>query len=130
MPDQTISDFAKNLELGCKALAMYSETHPSTKRVIQDAYHSILKLLENRDSVTVSITEGNLLIEGEVMEKGNLMVDRLARDLFDRNIFSMTLNRGIQVSDLVFLLHQLNLKPQKLRELGGFERMIADHGIQ
>jgi hypothetical protein len=130
MPDQIISDFAKNLELGCKALAMYSESHPSTKRVIQDAYQSIQKLLENRDNVTVSITEGNLLIEGEVMEKGNLMVDRLARDLFDRNIFSMTLNRGIQISDLVFLLHQLNLKPQKLRELGGFEKMIADHGIQ
>jgi|GEM_PF-3997522 len=124
-----ISDLAKNLELGIKALQMYPETHPSAKRVIHDAYQSIQKLLENRESLTMIITEGNLLIEGEVMEKGNLMVDRLSRDLFDRNIHSLALTRGIGMDDLVFLMKQLNLKPQKLRELGGFEKIILDQGI-
>ncbi len=130
MADKPIFDFVKNLELGSKTLQMYSETHPRTQKAVQDTYQSILGLLENRDSLTVSVSHGNLLIDGELVEKGNLILDRFLRELTDRNIHSLMIYRGVKVEDLVALLRRLILKPQRVRELGGFDKILSDDGVQ
>ena len=133
MADKEILDFAKHLEIGSKTLQMYSETHPRTQRAIQDAFESIRKLLENRESLTVSISEGNLLVDGELMDRGNPILDKLRGELLDRNILSLLIAKGVTVEELTILFRHLLLKPQRVRELGGFEKILADehvHSIQ
>jgi hypothetical protein len=127
--EKTISDFARNLELGSKSLQMYSETHPRTQRAIQDAFQSMEAALENRSRFTINIQEGKLLFGGAFIEKGNLTIERLAKALSDLNVASLTFIRGIKSEDLLFFLHQLNLRPTRARELGGLEKILADGGI-
>jgi hypothetical protein len=77
MADKTILEFAKNLEIGSKAFQMYSESHPVTQRVLQDTFSALVKLLEDRETVTVSNAEGNLIVDGELMDRGNPILERL-----------------------------------------------------
>ncbi|MCI0416872.1 hypothetical protein L0222_29230 [bacterium] len=130
MADRSFSDFAKNLERGSKALQMYSESHPTTKRTVQETYQSVLTLLENRPCVTVSVLDGQLLVEGEIVEKGNMVLDRLAHELVERNIYNLRILRGLKMEEMIWLLQSLILWPQRIRDLGGFEKIVADSGIQ
>ena len=130
MVDRSISDFAKNLERGSKTLQMYSEAHPSAQRVIQETYKSIQALLENRNSITVSVLDGQLLVDGEIAEKGNLLLNRLAKELVERNIQNLRILRGLKMEEMLWLLQHLNFWPHRIRDMGGFEKMIEESGIQ
>jgi hypothetical protein len=130
MADRSISDFAKNLERGSKALQMYSESHPSAQRLIQETYKSIQVLLENRNSITVSVEDGQLLVDGEIAEKGNLLLNKLAKELVERNINNLRILPGLKMVDMLWLLQHLNFWPHRIRDMGGFEKMIEDSGIQ
>lgn len=130
MIDRSIVDFAKNLELASKSLRMYSETHPRTQIVIQETYDSILKLFEHRNSIALSVFHDNLLCDGEIVDKGSLVLTRLARELADRNVDTLKIVRGLQLEELLFLLRHLILTPQRLREMGGLEKLLEDQGFQ
>src|SRR5207249_5736185 len=47
-----------------------------------------------------------------------------------RNIFNLTFMKGITREELVLLMQNLNLKPQRIMELGGFEQVLKNAGIQ
>jgi hypothetical protein len=130
MAERTVLDFVKFLEIGSKNLQMYSESHPSTKRAMQDAFDSVSRVLETRESLTISISEGNLLIDGEVTDRSNPILERLRKELSERNIFGMVISRGVTMQELVALFRHLLLKPQRVRDLGGFEKILADEGVQ
>lgn len=130
MADCSISDFAKNLERGSKTLQMYSETHPSAQRVIQETYKSIQELLENRNSITVSVYDGQLLVNGEIAEKGNLLLNRLAKELVERNIQNLRILQGLKMEEMLWLLQHLNFWPHRIRDMGGFAKMIEESGIR
>jgi hypothetical protein len=130
MADHSISDFAKHLEKGSKTLQMYSETHPTAQRVIQETYKSIQQLLENRDSITISVYDGQLLVDGEIVDKGNLLLSRLVKEMVERNIQNLRILHGLKMEEMLWLLQHLNFWPHRIRDLGGFEKMIQDSGIQ
>lgn len=130
MLDRSIVEFAKNLELGSKSLRMYSETHPRTKVVLQETFDSISKLLENRESVTLSVLHENLLCDGEIVEKGSLVMKNLARELSSRNVDTLKFVRGVTMDDLILFLRHLVLTPQQLREKGGMEKVLEDQKIR
>ncbi len=124
------TDFVKYLDLGGRTLSMYSENHPRTQQVIQQGIDEIETILKEKENVTISVTEGNLLVEGEMVEKGNPVLDRLSRDLFLRNIYSLTFNRGITREEWVSVLRHLNLKPQKMQDLGGLAAILHNEGVK
>ncbi len=130
MSGKSASDLAKNLELASRALQMYPETHPRARVVIDQAYETIQDLLSDKDTIIMSVAEGNLLVEGQVVERGNLVVDRFAKDLFERNIQSLSFYRGVKPEEMVFFLRHLITKPQRIRDMGGFEKILTDQGIQ
>jgi hypothetical protein len=130
MLDPSIIDFAKNLELGSKSLRMYSETHPRSQLVLRETYDSISRLLANRESITLSVFHENLLCDGEIVDKGSLVLTRLARELAARNIDTVKIIRGLTLEELLVFLRHLILTPQQLREIGGIEKVFDDHKIQ
>lgn len=130
MVDKTILEFAKSFEITSKTLQMYSETHPRTQRAVQDTLEFIEKLLENKETVTISVSGGNLLIRGELVDQGGPVLARLCKDLTERDIFSLSITRAVTAEDLTILFRQLQLKPQRVRELGGFETMMSGNGVQ
>ncbi len=123
-------EFVKYLDLGSRTMLMYSETHPRTQQVIQQGIDEIGSILKEKENVTISVTEGNLLVEGEMVEKGNPVLDRLSRDLFMRNVHSLTFNRGITRDEWISILRHLNLKPQKMQDLGGLAAILHNEGVK
>jgi len=125
-----IAEFIKFIDIATKNVQIYSESHPRTVQAIDQAYQSLNDTLQNKEGVTISIVEGDLLVEQERIEKGNTIVDRFCRDLIVRNIQSLTFVKGITREELLAILRLLNLKPQRIKDQGGFEKVIETEGIK
>ena len=130
MYEQLLPEFLKQIEIGSRSLLMYSEKHPRAQQVIQQAYDGLNEALNSHETITVSIAEGNLLLEGQIVEKGNPVLDRLSQNLFSRSVHSLTFLKGLTRDELVGLMHDLALKPQRIAEMGGFEKVLHERGAK
>lgn len=131
MPDRELSlDFLKQIEIGSRALLMYSEKHPSALQAVENAFTQMSNALREREELTVKIEDGSLIVQGGSTEKGNPVIDRLMQEMIARNIYNLCFFKGITREELVTLMHNLNLKPQRIIEMGGFEQVLKNTGIQ
>jgi hypothetical protein len=130
MASDKLVETVKGLDVATKAILMYSENHPRSQQAVEQAFTLLTQELEARGALNVSIAEGNLLIEGESVEKGNPLIERFTRDILARNIHSLSFLRGVTRPELVSFLRQLNLKPQRIKDLGGFDKVLESEGIK
>src|ERR1051325_6689974 len=108
------TDFLKQIEIGSRALLMYSEKHPSAQQAIENACAQMTAALREREELVVKIEDGQIKILEMIAEKDNPLLERLMRELMARNIYNLTLTRGITREELVLLMQDLNLKPQRI----------------
>lgn len=124
------SDFLKHIEIGTRALLMYSENHPSALQAVNQAFDQMSSALTARNELEIKIEDGQLMIEGQPTEKGHPVLERLMHELLARNIYNLTFFKGISREELVLLMHKLNLKPQRIMDLGGFEEVLKSAAIE
>jgi HEAT repeat protein len=124
------AEFLKQIEIGSRALLMYSDKHPSAQHAIEQAFAQMNVVLREHEELVVKIEDEHLIVEGETPEKGSPVIDRLMHEMTARNIFNLTFLRGMSREELVSLMQNLNLKPQRIAELGGFEEVLKKAGIQ
>src|ERR1043166_5901542 len=125
-----LSDLIKSLDIAAKNVLMYSETHPRTAQSVDQVYQILQEILSAKEGITISIVQGNILIEGDQIPKGNAIADRFCRDLTSRNIQSLTFLKGISRDELVKTFHLLNVKPQRVLDAGGFEKLVENEGLK
>ena len=125
-----LSDFIKSLDIAAKNVLMYSESHPRTAQSVDQAYQILQDALNAKEGITISVVQGNILVEGDQIPKGNAISDRFCRDLTSRNIRSLTFLKGISREELVKTFHLLNVKPQRVTESGGFEKLVENEGLK
>lgn len=130
MKTDGLIDAVKNIDVASKSIQMYSETHPRTQQAVELALSTLERELAGRGMLTVSLAEGNLLIEGAAVEKGNPLIERFARDIFARNIHSLTFFEGVSKTELTGFMRLLNLKPQRIKDMGGFEKVLEGESIR
>lgn len=124
-----LSEFIKSLDLAAKNVLMYSESHPRTAQSVDQAYQILQEALHAKEGITISVVQGSLLVEGDQIPKGNALADRFCRDLASRNIRSLTFLKGISREELVKTFHLLNVKPQRVLDAGGFEKLVENEGL-
>lgn len=130
MASDKLVETVKDIDVATKSMLMYSETHPRTLQAVEQAFTILTQQLESLGAINISIAEGNLLIEGHAMEKGNPLIERFTRDIFARNIHSLSFIKGVTRQELVSFLRSLNLKPQRIKDLGGFDKVLESEGIK
>lgn len=130
MNSSKLAEVVKNIDVATKSIQMYSENHPRTQQSIDQAFKALDEELPGRGSITFSLAEGSLLAEGEPMDKGNPLIERFTKDLFIRNIHSVSFIAGLTRMELIGFMKLLNLKPQRIKELGGFEKILESENIK
>ena len=127
---EKIGNLLKDLCLTRSSLNLYSFNHDVARQSLKDTCHSITKLLERKDQVSVDITKSALLFEGLPIEERNPMVGRFARDLRELRVNGFTFKRGLTLKELAVFFKLLTLKKEDVERLGGARRLLEELGVE
>lgn len=108
---------------------MYGFEHVSRKGTFREAMAAFETLLDEADTVTYSLADGRLLVNGaplpQSMQYGTMLFE------FDEyGVKGVTFKRGLTEGELRQLLEALSDKPDGVRAKGGLGRILSEAGAQ
>ncbi|MBL0313726.1 MAG: HEAT repeat domain-containing protein [Holophagaceae bacterium] len=106
-----------------KFLQVYPPDDPKATQALQAVYEALSEQLEFSGSLEIDVFQSRgrfqLLANGQLMDGPVQAVTSLAQSLIDRRIHRISFERGMDEDELRILFFLLQLKPQRLVELGG-----------
>ncbi|MDD5135985.1 MAG: diguanylate cyclase [Candidatus Omnitrophica bacterium] len=97
-----------------------------------DAYRQLSRILRHERSLTLSVAEGQLLVNGEELSDKRLRntIGMSYVKLFaNHRVNSITFKQGVSEQDLGFFLEAVIQKESDLVKLGGFSKFFADNNV-
>ena len=119
---------AELLHKALKAQTHYAQDHPQAHNSLEEAYSSLRAMLQAQSPIVLKIGEGKIYFQGGALEGSPQVVQALARDLESRGIGGLVFHLGIDSDELQLLFFALQLKPQRLAEMGGPRSLLPDDG--
>ncbi len=108
---------------------LYGATHGVTKGSIDRTFHIVSKYLDAKETVSISQLDGMLMIDGHDIDAKNPLLKSFQAKMAELDISSFTLTRGILKEHVEALIEVFGLKPEQLKEMGGFAGILAAAGI-
>ncbi len=106
-----------------KFLQLYAPDDPKATQALQAVFEALSEQLDFSGSLELDVFQSRgkfqLLANGQLMDGPPQAVASLAQSLIDRRIHRISFERGLDEDELRILFFMLQLKPQRLVELGG-----------
>ncbi len=106
-----------------KFLQLYAPDDPKATQALQAVHEALTVQLDFSGSLEIDVFQSRgrfqLLANGQLMDGPPQAVMALAQVLMDRHIHRISFERGVDEDELRILFFLLQLKPQRLVELGG-----------
>lgn len=122
--------FAQTFQAALKAFQMYGPPHPRTTAALESAEGALGALFTDGKGCRIAITGGRLYFGKERQNSQNLHISALLRQLEDRQINGFSFSPGVTPEELQSLVYLLALKPAKILEEGGPEKILEARGTQ
>lgn len=119
-------EFLRLLVITWKNLWLYSEYHPLGKSSLKKCYDTLILILNERNEFSIGTAEDKILAEEMVMDEEKYVMSSIAKELSDRNIFSLVFYRGVSKEDFKSLFDILIMRPEQIKKAGGVAHLI-DH---
>lgn len=116
----------EHLHRAYKAQAHYAQDHPQVRLAMEALLELLQRLLEEQPSLEVSLTGHSLLVQGIPVEGTPNATAAVLHAFAPHGITSLTFFRGLSTDDLNLLLFLLQLRPQRLADMGGLEAMLPE----
>ena len=125
---KSLLGLAELLHKALKAQTHYAQDHPQAHNSLEEAYISLRAMLQAQSPLVLKIGEGKIYFQGTALEGSPQVVQALARELESRGIGGLVFHLGIDSDELQLLFFALQLKPQRLAEMGGPRSLLPDDG--
>ncbi len=106
-----------------KFLQLYAPDDPKATQALQAVFTALSEQLDFSGSLEIDVFQSRgrfqLLANGQLMDGPPQAIASLAQSLIDRRIHRISFERGMDEDELRILFFLLQLKPQRLVELGG-----------
>ncbi len=122
--------FLRNLDKARKRARIYPPEHPYVQESRELLVGSLEELLLVRDSVTLSISDGDAFIEGCHVPDDDGLLEPMISDLTRRELVSVTFLPGITPDELTTFLLLSVAKPPELDNMGGLESALEQKGVR
>jgi HEAT repeat protein len=123
-------DIATELYKALRAFLFYPEKHPLRNDILQRAYQFLVKLLNGGDLLLAVTRNGFSSTAGGIAVANSSIAKAMAKELFLREIQRLSFLPGLSFQDFQDFLELLTIDPQKIVELGGMEKILAERGIR
>jgi HEAT repeat protein len=119
-----VIEFTAALQLAVKSLQFYSADHPRAVEAINGLERVIGPLFESRQRITISASQGSLVIDGEPMTSAPAQARNLAAEFEKRNFGGIVLVQGVTRRELTVLVRLMVMKPEQIKVAGGPEEIL------
>ncbi len=89
-----------------------------------------IKILDEYEEIAFRIFDGALLLNGMTIEKKTAAIKILAQHLTDLEIHNFSLLKGLSDNDFIKLIEILGATPFEIKQLGGFQKLLADFDLK
>ncbi len=96
-----------------RSLRMYTARHPQVQGPLQAAYAHLLKLLEERPTVTMGVLGGTLLVQGVPVKDVSTTIRSFQELLSAKQLSSFQIQRGVAFEEFCDLVAILCMKPEE-----------------
>lgn len=126
----TQHSLAEVLHRALKFLQVYGPEDSKAQVVLKGVKQILDEQLEFSDRLEIDASLGRyrLLLNGQPLEGPLPSVKALAQALTERSILRLTFRKGLQSDELKLLFFILQLRPQRLKELGGANTFQTELG--
>jgi len=127
LPDVIIA-----LRSAVESAFLYPANNQARLNFKEEAFLQLTKLLQANKSVTFSVTEGALLINGEELEKKELrstLGNAFSTFLTNYRISSLTFKTGFKREEFSFFLEAVTKQEEELIKAGGLAKLLKENNI-
>src|SRR5213594_1036317 len=104
MDEKKAEELIRRLAAALRGTELYSATHPLVQRGIDSLTAAAHEGLQNTPTVIIGFLGDEVVVDGTRLPKGTASLIGFARDLRDRGIEKVTLNRGLSRAEVVGLI--------------------------
>ncbi|MBI2080209.1 MAG: HD-GYP domain-containing protein [candidate division NC10 bacterium] len=130
-PDWTeqVELFVRSVNAALRGLALYPASHPAAGKFFEKVSEAVSPLLAEADRFTLSVLDGDLVVQGSPIMGAPDVHRGLAERLASRGVGSLTLLRGVTAAELTRLLQCLTQDAASLQQAGGIGAVLARDGV-
>lgn len=121
--------FVRSVNAALRSLALYPASHPAAGKFFEKVSEAASPLLADADRFTLSVLQGDLVVEGSPVMGAPDVHRGLAERLASRGVGSLTLLRGVTAAELRRLLQCLTQDVVSLQQAGGIGAVLTRDGV-
>jgi HD-GYP domain-containing protein (c-di-GMP phosphodiesterase class II) len=121
--------FVRSVNAALRSLGLYPASHPAAGKFFEKVSEAVSPLLDEADRFTLSVLDGDLVVEGSPIMGAPDLHRGLAERLASRGVGSLTLLRGVTAAELTRLLQCLTRDAASLQQAGGIGAVLARDGV-
>lgn len=121
--------FLRNFDKARKRARIYPPEHPYLEESRELLAASLEDLLLVHESITISIAEGDVFVEGCHIPDDDGLLEPMISDLTRRELVSITFLPGVASDELTTFILLSTAKPSDLEDLGGIEAALERKGV-
>ena len=123
---RSLTPLAELLHRALKAQMHYAQDHPQAVQSVEAAHQLLKNLLQQRSPIILTTSRGRLWYQGKAVEGAPNATQALAKEMDARGIGGMAFYDGLDQDELQLLFFALQLRPQRLMEMGGARSLLPE----
>ena len=127
--EKIIVDLLKTFSSTVRKIPMYPTTHPMVKGAILELYFELDKFFKTYGYLSVDVFEGNVLVCEKPLDDSQDLLKELIADFKKATIDGVKFQNGMSDDELGDFLKVFSLKPEIIKENGGFKGVMAERKI-
>lgn len=123
---KSLTPLAELLHRALKAQMHYAQDHPQAVQSVEAAHVMLKDLLQKSSPIILTTSRGRLWHQGKLIEGAPNATQALAKEMDIRGIGGMAFYDGLDQDELQILFFALQLRPQRLQEMGGARSLLPE----
>jgi hypothetical protein len=126
---KALSALIAELNIARRNSNAYPKGHPVVAASLAKVLKVYEELLHIHGELILGVTSETLMIDGEVLEKANVVYRDFSHALFERGIGALLCHRGLTIDEITNFTAILSLKREMIYQLGGIDQVWSTFGI-
>lgn len=127
--NQGAVDALVNIYRALRDWKFYPKGHPTRRSSLENAHSALLGALDGNALSFSCNRTGFSFPDGERLTDSTGLSVTLSRELFIRRVIKLTFLHDLRREDLLDFLRIIALPPDTIHKLGGFDKIMIEHGI-
>jgi hypothetical protein len=123
---KSLTPLAELLQRALKAQMHYAQDHPQAVQSMEAAHQLLKELLQQRSPIILTTSRGRLWYQGKLVDGAPNATQALSKEMDARGIGGVAFYDGIDQDELQLLFFALQLRPQRLQEMGGARSLLPE----